>query len=870
VSTNVDGPQITLSDYQTILGWEQADEAQWATLTSVTEQPATGKLFLGDTMTVTLGFAGDVTVTGAPELILNDGGTATYDGGSGSSALTFSYTVVAGNTPVASLAVSSVNLNGGTIDDSAGDSVDLSLGGLTQNGPAIDVPVLATLAGTTEAGSFGGGLIADAAGDLFGTSFEGGPNGGGYVFEIAKTASGYASVSILVSFNGADFQNAHGASPQSSLIADAAGDLFGTTRYGGSISGAVGQGDGTVFEIAKTAGGYAATPTILVSFNGADGLDPTSGLIADAAGDLFGTTGSGGPNDDGVVFEIAKTAGGYATTPTILGAFDGSNGRTPLAGGNIIYPVSGAVPSGALIADAAGDLFGTTAYGGSSSGDATQGGPVALGDGTVFEIAKTAGGYAATPTVLVSFTGANGSEPANGLIADAAGDLFGTTLFGGANGDGVVFEIVKTAGGYASTPTVLASFNGADGTGPSGGLIADASGNLYGTTSQGGPNNEGVVFEIAKTAGGYASTPTVLAVFNGQNGSYPAGSLIADAAGDLFDTSAGAVFELTGAQFVTPQVAAVMEAPSGQVAAGTLITFALDWNEAVTVTGAPTLTLSNGGTATLASGSGSHALIFDYTVGPGGADDATLTPTALILGGGSIHDAIGNVADLSLAGLSVSDSAGIVVGSGGNQTLTGAGNDIFFLGGGNDTINGGSGLNTAVFTGPVEQYTVSQSGGAITVTDSLPGRDGTDTLNNVQQAEFSDITLVFDLHSSEDLLVYELYQAAYDRVPDNAGYRYWAGVADVNKLSGLNLADAFLAAPEFTQRYGANPTNLQYVTELYTNVLGRAPDQAGLNFWVGVANSGTPKDQLLIDFATSAENVSLIGSHVSEGYWTTH
>jgi len=87
-------------------------------------------------------------------------------------------------------------------------------------------------------------------------------------------------------------------------------------------------------------------------------------------------------------------------------------------------------------------------------------------NGTVFEIARTGGGYASTPTTLVSFNGTNGWQPHAGLMADAAGDLFGTTTSGGANGDGTVFEIAKTSGGYASTPTTLVSFNGANGVYP--------------------------------------------------------------------------------------------------------------------------------------------------------------------------------------------------------------------------------------------------------------------------------------------------------------------------------------------------------------------------------------------------------------------
>jgi uncharacterized repeat protein (TIGR03803 family) len=146
------------------------------------------------------------------------------------------------------------------------------------------------------------------------------------------------------------------------------------------------------------------------------------------------------------------------------------------------------------------------------------------------------------------------------LIADAHGDLFGTTLGGGANGFGTVFEIAKTVHGYASTPTTLVSFNGTDGSTLVGGLIADAHGDLFGTTASGGANGVGTVYEIAKTAHGYASTPTTLVSFNSTNGGNPQGSLIADAHGDLFGTTPfggpsntgyGTVFEITGSGFST-------------------------------------------------------------------------------------------------------------------------------------------------------------------------------------------------------------------------------------------------------------------------------------------------------------------------------
>jgi len=141
-----------------------------------------------------------------------------------------------------------------------------------------------------------------------------------------------------------------------------------------------------------------ATLKVLVSFNSVDGTYPHGSLITDAAGDLFGTTSSDGSGNAGTVFEIAKTANGY-NAPQVLVSFNGTNGN---------------VASASLIMDTAGDLFGTTEQGGV--------------DGTVFEITKNANGYNSTPSVLGTFTGANGEDPYGSLIMDAAGDLFGQPL----------------------------------------------------------------------------------------------------------------------------------------------------------------------------------------------------------------------------------------------------------------------------------------------------------------------------------------------------------------------------------------------------------------------------------------------------------
>ncbi len=370
----------------------------------------------------------------------------------------------------------------------------------------------------------GGALATDADGDLFGATINGGPDRDGTLFEIAVTPSGYASTpTTLVNFDGSD-----GAEPSGGLIADADGDLFGTTISGGA------DGEGTLFELAKMPGGYASTPVTLLSFNVSDGASPYGSLIADANGDLFGTTYDGGPTSNGApdgygtVFELAKTASGYASTPITLALFDIGNGSNP---------------GGGLTMDASGDLFGTAEFGGS-----------AAGYGTVFEISKTATGYASTVTTLAIFDYTDGGYPSGGLIMDAKGDLFGTAPDGG-NGYGVVFEITKTAAGYASTPTTVANFDYRDGEGPNGQLIMDADGDLFGTAGSGGASF-GTVFEIAKTADGYASTPTTVAIFDSTDGAQP-GDLIADAGGNLFGTTvyggagnAGAVFEVTDSGYV--------------------------------------------------------------------------------------------------------------------------------------------------------------------------------------------------------------------------------------------------------------------------------------------------------------------------------
>ena len=300
-------------------------------------------------------------------------------------------------------------------------------------------------------GSGPAGLIREANGTFYGNTYYGGADGFGTVYELTKKGK----ETLLYSFtSGAD-----GAYPQSPLIRDAHGNLYGTAfSYGGPSSG------GTIFKISKT-----GVFTVLYTFMGKpDGARPSAGVIEDADGNLYGTTAGGGANGVGSVFMFSTSTG----KETVLYSFKGSDdGENPYAG---------------VIRDADGNLYGTTYDGG---------GP--MNGGTVFELSP-----AGKETVLYSFTGSNGDgyNPNAGVIRDTAGNLYGTTYYGGAYGAGTVYKLSPTG-----KETVLYGFTGlADGGLPLGGVIMDVAGNLYGTTEYGGDPNCateqagcGVVFKLA-------------------------------------------------------------------------------------------------------------------------------------------------------------------------------------------------------------------------------------------------------------------------------------------------------------------------------------------------------------------------------------
>jgi uncharacterized repeat protein (TIGR02543 family) len=307
--------------------------------------------------------------------------------------------------------------------------------------------------------------------------------------------------------------NGDGQNPFGNLTSDSVGNLYGTTSVGGVY------GKGTVFEVSPN-----GTETILHTFgNGNDGQKPFGNVIFDSAGNLDGTTSAGGIYGNGTVFELSANG-----TETVLYNFgNGGDGQNPYAG---------------LIFDSAGNLDGTTSVGG------------VYGKGTVFKLSPNGGG-GWTETVLYSFgNGSDGVNPYGGLIFDNSGNLYGTTVNGGANGGGTAFEVSPNGGG-GWAETVLYSFgNGSsDGLNPYAGLIFDSSGNLYGTTVNGGANVGGTAFEVSPNGGGGWAETVLYSFGNGSSdGLNPYAGLVFDNSGNLYGTTAnggpysgGTVFELS-------------------------------------------------------------------------------------------------------------------------------------------------------------------------------------------------------------------------------------------------------------------------------------------------------------------------------------
>ncbi len=385
----------------------------------------------------------------------------------------------------------------------------LSVALLSGSAFASNEKVLHSFSGGTDGSYPVAAMVADPSGNLYGTTRYGGANGEGTVFELTNS-KGVWNETILYSFAGGN----DGASPAASIVFDAAGNLYGTTRLGGP------DGAGTVFKLARingswqesvlysftggndggspqsaltivgnalvgttAQGGVSANGTVfglrqvngqwrqevLYSFAGGsgDGAYPYSTLILDKAGNIYGTTGSGGPNQAGSVFELSLSGGTWKEK--VLYFFTGN-----LDGGSV---------NAGVIFDKAGNLYGMTTSGGKYN------------SGTVFELTSSNGSW--NESVLYNFTGGNdGGFPADAPVMDNNGSLFGTTFNGGFDGYGTVFQLSPSAGAW--TETVLYSFTGGnDGAFPQASALLTKTG-LISTATEGGTNFTGVVFSATR------------------------------------------------------------------------------------------------------------------------------------------------------------------------------------------------------------------------------------------------------------------------------------------------------------------------------------------------------------------------------------
>lgn len=385
----------------------------------------------------------------------------------------------------------------------------------SQGAQAQSFNVLHTFTGGNDGGNPSAGVLY-RSGSLYGTTWAGGAANDGAVYQLKHAGSGW-TLNALYSFNGSD-----GDIPSAPVVFSSDGVLYTTTEFGGA------DASGTVVKLQPSPTACRSTicpwtETVLYNFAGyGDGNKPI-GLVFDQAGNLYGTTSGGGAYHDGTAYELTPSQGGW--TKTMLHSFGlDADGITPYRS--------------VMIFDNAGNLYGTTYFGGTYNA------------GTVFELTPSGSGW--TESVLYNFTGnGDGRFPYSGLILDQSGNLYGTTTDAGSSGGGTVFELSPSGGGW--TYSVLYSLSGSigDSCGPAWALTMDTAGNLHDTTECGGAHAFGNVFKLTSTGGIW--TYTSLYDFTGGNDGYlPISGVAIDPSGSLYGTTyyggtnnAGVAWEIT-------------------------------------------------------------------------------------------------------------------------------------------------------------------------------------------------------------------------------------------------------------------------------------------------------------------------------------
>ncbi|MGB8889517.1 MAG: choice-of-anchor tandem repeat GloVer-containing protein [Candidatus Korobacteraceae bacterium] len=353
-------------------------------------------------------------------------------------------------------------------------------------------------------------LTIGRGGSLYGTTYLGGQANAGTVYKLTPKNSAWV-FSSLYSFSGV----ADGANPNATVTIGPDGDLYGTTVGGGDSNG-----DGTVFKLTPPATACKTalcpwTETVLHRFSGnPDGRWPYAAVAFDNAGNLYSTTFSGGSggsgNNNGIVFKLTPSGGGW--TESILYSFQAAG--------------DGANPAAEVIFDNAGNLYSTAELWGPGS------------NGTVFRLTPSGGGW--TEDTLYPFQGGNdGGYPYAGLISDQSGNLYGATTCDGSGAGGTAFQLTPSGGSWTFSLLHSFTWNGTCtyGPGPWYSLTMDQAGNLYGTTYEGGANGVGTVFKLAPSGGGW--TYTDLYDFTPvSGGNSPYSNVVIDSQGNLYGTAA--------------------------------------------------------------------------------------------------------------------------------------------------------------------------------------------------------------------------------------------------------------------------------------------------------------------------------------------
>jgi uncharacterized repeat protein (TIGR03803 family) len=415
----------------------------------------------------------------------------------------------------------------GIVEDSAGNFYGTSYNygptygsvfQLTPGSSGWTENIIHIFSGGSDGGFPYGRLTLDQSGNIYGTAEEGGPTNRGIVFEFSPSAGNTWTEKVLHNFTAGGND---GWEPSANLIFDSAGNLYSTTDNGGAAKCNKTGGCGTVFELSPSTGGQW-TEQILYTFGNADENDvQPQDIIFDSSGNIYGTTFDGGGElCCGSAFKLTLSSGQW--TGTILYTFTGFNRE-------------GYYPNNDIVLGSAGQIYGTTQYGG----------PTGL-NGTVFELTPNGSEY--TQTTLYGFPFADGDRPETGLVSDASGNFYGTTLLGGGANVGSVFKLSPSGSESLLYSLSGTSDNGNNSVFPSS-LILDTAGNLYGAAEETGSRQYGSIFELSPTAQGTYSVRNL----DDLSGviDHPLGNLVLDKSGNLYGTSLdggangfGAVFEL--------------------------------------------------------------------------------------------------------------------------------------------------------------------------------------------------------------------------------------------------------------------------------------------------------------------------------------